>query len=335
MEGYQSYYKKKNKKLRYFFLIATIIVACYFIIKNISNLPFMNQKKKKYYKIEEILKKYDLEKDRSKKKIILIRANETLNKLIKDPDFQNDGYLAFLAGSFNFRKGILEYNKDLKNMYLDKALYYFRKAMALLHEMKNSGRLHYELGKCYFYKGEYYYYESLLELKKAKELGYNNKSIDKITAIIKFKKGDISDINNLIDQFKESKKGEVESYFYDAETYKNNKDYNKAKKNFLRIEDYFLKKRVETEEKRYIIFKTLYSLGWLFYNEQNCDKAEEYYKKALLYEGKNADIYYWLAKVYQACKSRRKAKKMLEKALEIDPKHSDAKKKLKKLRRGR
>ncbi len=335
MKGYSSYYKKKSKKIRFFFLTILVILVAYIIIKNITNLPFLNLKKKKYSAIEEMLVKHDKEKKQSQKKIIINKANKILSKLINDPDFQEDGYLAYLAGTINFRKGLLETNKDLKNMYLDKALYHYRKAMALLHKVKNNGRLHYELGKCYFYKGEYYYYESLLEFKKAKMAGYSNKNIDKIIAIIKYKKGEISDITHLLDQFKNSKENDVENYFYKALTYKNNKDYDKAKESFLKIEFFFLNKNVEIGEKKYIIFRTLYSLGWLFYNEQNFNKAEEYYNKALLYEENNADIYYWLGKVYKANKSKKKARKMWEKTLQIDPEYKYARIQLKKLRRGR
>jgi len=156
-----------------------------------------------------------------------------------------------------------------------------------------------------------------------------------LIAIIKYKKGEISDINQLLSQFQKDKREDIENYFSDAMTFKNNKDYKQAKEAFIKIEDYFLNKKVENEEKKYIIFKTLYSLGWLYYNEQNYKKAEEYYQKALIHEENNADVYYWLGKVYKADKSKKKAKKMWEKALEINPEHQYAKIQLKNLKRGR
>jgi len=106
MKGYSSYYKKKNKKARYLFLSFAIVISSYFIIRSVPKLPFLNLGKKKYSTIERMLEKHDKEKDRSEKKFILNRASKNLNKLINDPDVQEDGYLAFLAGSLNFRKGL-------------------------------------------------------------------------------------------------------------------------------------------------------------------------------------------------------------------------------------
>lgn len=335
MKGYKYYYKKKNMKLRYFLLGIAILFVLYLIIKSVPHMPFMNTHKEKYLSIEKMIQQYDTQQDRLKKKVILSKIDRTINKLLNDEALSEDGALAYLAGSVNFRKGLLQHNKDLRNRFLDKAIYYYRRSLALLKESDIQGRLHYELGKSYFYKGDYYYYESLLELEKAKKCGYKNKNIDKIITIIKLKKGELSNISYLINYFKNSKAGEVESLFYDALTYKNNKDYKKAKETFLKAEEYFSKKVVETEEKKYIIFKTLYSLAWLYYNEGNHDRSEEYYNKALKWEENNADIYYWLAKIYQAKKKRRKAIKMLKKALNINPDHKFAKMKLKKLRRGR
>ncbi|MBU1078713.1 MAG: tetratricopeptide repeat protein [Spirochaetes bacterium] len=335
MKGYQNYYKKKNKKLRYLLLGIVILFAGYLIIKSIKVLPFFSMKKEKYTYIENEIYKFDKEQDRIKKKVILSKINQSLNKLIKDEDNIEDGTLSYLAGSVNYRKGLLEYNKDLRNMYLDKAIYYFRMALALLKKKEHIGRLHYELGKCYFYKGEYYYYESLMELQQAQKKGYRNKNIEKIIAVIKLKKDDVPNINDLIMQFKDSKEGEVESFFYDALTYKNNKDYKKATENFLKVEDFFLKKGVETVEKRYIIFKALFNLGWLYYNDKEYTSSEEYYKKSLEYEEKNADVYYWLGKVYLAKKNKKEAKNMFQEALKYKPDHQFAKIKLKQLRRGR
>ncbi len=335
MKGYKNYYKKKNKKLRYFLLVVVIAFIGYLIIKSIHTLPFINLQKEKYIYIEKQLQAYDSQNDKLKKKVILSKINKTLNKLIQNQDLTEDGTLSYLAGSINFRKGIVELNKDLRNMYLDKAIYYFRKALALLNEKKKQGRLHYELGKSYFHKGEYYYYESLMELQEAKKLGYENKNTDKIITIIKLKKGDISDINYLINHFKSSKQGDVESFFYDALTYKKNKDYNKAKENFLKVEKHFSEKKVENEEEKYIIFKSLYCLGWLFYNEKSYKQAEKYYKKSIQHDENNADIYYWLGKVYEKTRNKRMAKKMYKKTLQINPDYKYAKLKLKKLKRGR
>ena len=99
MKGYSSYYKKQAFKFRYIFLTIIIILVIYLIVSNASNLPFLNIKNKKYKTIEEYLEKYDKEKDRSQKKIILNKANKYLNKLLAEPDYEEDGYLAYLAGS--------------------------------------------------------------------------------------------------------------------------------------------------------------------------------------------------------------------------------------------
>lgn len=332
MKGYKYYYKKKNIKLRIFFIIALSGVILYFIIKNVSILPLFQSHKIDYNSIKDLMNKYDTEKDRMEKRVIINKITKIINKALRGKEDVYDGTMLYLLGSINLRRALLEYNKELRNMYLDKAIFYYRKSLVFIKENANLAFIHFELGKSYFYKGEYYYYESLLELEKAKQLGYTHEILDKMMAFIKFKVGDSNELNELINNFKTSKEGSIENYFYDAYLYKNNQDYNKSAEHFLYIINYFSSHSLKTEEEKYIYYKSLYSLGWLHYNKKDFKSALSYYQEALKYDEKDPDLYYWMGKVYEEMKNIREAKKMWETALRVQPNYEAAKQKLKKIK---
>ncbi len=334
MKGYRYYHKKKNLKLRYFFLFLAIGFVVYIVINNIGELPFFKFHEKKVATIKKELQKFDSLTNRTDKKVLIQKVVKNLLKLSRE---DSDNYmLLYLLGEAYLRKGFLEYNKELRNMYIDKAIYFLRKSLALYNgDNLTKGKLHFELGMSYFYKGTYYYYESLIELKTAKKYGYKNKKIDKIISFIKFRKGNYSEINELINNFKGEKKGSIEKYFYNGYLYKNKGEYEKAKENLHMVEMYFEDKENKNEEDRYMLEKTYYGLGWLYYNDGDYEKAEEYYKKSLELAPDNADIYYWLGKVYIALGDKKKAKKMLQQAQKLDSANVNIKRLIKKIKRMR
>ncbi|MDD5067247.1 MAG: tetratricopeptide repeat protein [bacterium] len=335
MKGYRYYHKRKSVKLKIFFIVLLSAAVIYILIKSINILPLFQSRKIDYKSIQASLYRYDAETDRMERKILLNKTTKWLNKITSGMEEIHDSNLLYFLGSINLRRALLEYNKELRNMYLDKAVYYFRKALVFIKDNKGLSVVHFELGKSYFYKGEYYYYESLLELETAAKLGYDKEKTGKIVSFIRFKTGDISEINELIGNFRESRSGTVENYFYDAHTYKNNKDNRKSQETFLKVLEYFSRNPVRTEEEKYIFYRTLYSLGWLCFEKGDYKSSLEYYKKVLVYDEKDADVYYWLGKVYQAVKNTAQARKMWEKVLEIDPHHQNAKNKLKSIKRGK
>ncbi len=336
MKGYRYYHKRKNIKLRFFFLTALVIFLLYLLINNISNLPFLQFGEKKVETINKMIKRYDGLTDRYEKKIVIQKALKNLLKLAEE---KNNNYaVLFLLGEAYLRKGLLEYNKDLRNMYIDKSIYFLRKALALYKgDNRSKGRIHFELGRAYFYKGEYYYYESLMELNKAKKYGYKNSLIDKLIAFVKFRKGNFSEINDLINNFKNDKEGSVEKYFYNGYLLKNKGEYEKAKENFEMVEVYFQTRPPKNEEEKYILMKTYYALGWLYYNKDDYEKSLTYYKMALDFDKSDANIYYWMGKVYIKLNKYKEAKKMFKEVLKLEPENRAAKLHLKKLkkRRGR
>lgn len=335
MKGYQYHYRRKNIKLRRVLLILFIGSILYLFIKNAEKVfPFLSLKKERLNVIERIIYKVDIEKDRMKKRILIQKAIKKLNRLIEGEEIP-DAKILILLGRVYLRKGLLEYNKDLRYMYLDKAVYYFRKALAISTKNSTAGRIYYELGKAYFYKGEYYYYESLMELQKAKRLGYVNKNMEKLISFIKFRKGNINEISELIQNFKESEEESIENYFYKAYKLKDEKRYEEAFKYFHKIEEYFQENEIESEEQRYILMKTYYALGWLYYNDEKYNEAESYYKKSLEIEPDSPEVYYWLGKVYYAVRRLRDAREMWKQALKLKPDYKEALYKLKQLRRRR
>ncbi len=332
MKGYRYYHKKKNVKLRYFFLIVSIGFILYLIINNINDIPFFKFQEKKIESIKKIITEFDNVKNRTKKKILIQKALKNLIKLSKE---DNNSYVVlYLLGETYLRKGLLEYNKDLRNMYIDKAIHFLRKSLALYNGDKiTKGKIHFELGMSYFYKGTYYYYESLQEFSLARKAGYANKKIDKIISFIKFRKGNYSEINDLIKNFSGEKNGSIEKYFYNGYLFKNKKKYEKAKENLHMVEMYFEDRKPKNEEERYMLEKAYYGLGWLYYNEGDYKKAEEYYTGALKFNSESADTYYWLGKVYMAVRDKKRARKVLKKALKIDTTNVNIKKLLKKIKR--
>ncbi len=335
MKGYQYHYKRKNIKLRRVLLILIIGVGIYYFAKNIAKIfPFWSLENERLNAIEKIIRKADLEKDRVTKRILIQKAIKKLHRLVAEEEIPNIKVL-ILLGQVYLRKGLLEYNKDLRDMYLDKSIYFFRRALALSSKGSVSGRIYYELGKAYFYKGEYYYYESLIELEKAKKMGFRNENMEKLIAFIKFRKGNITEISELIQNFSESKEDSVENYFYRAYKLKDEGNYDKSMEYFHKVEEYFQNRDIESEEQRYILKKTYYALGWLYYNEEQYKEAEYYYNKSLGIDSESPEVYYWLGKVYYAMNRLRDAKNMWKKALKIKPNYKYALDKLRLLKRKR
>ncbi|GEM_PF-3502316 len=324
MKGYQYHYKKTNSKLRRILLIAVIVILTYYLIKNSSHIfPFLSIHKEKLTALEKMITKADKEQIRVKKKILLNKSLKKLNKIINNNEFPNKKVL-ILLGQVYLRKGLLEYNKDLRNMYLERAIYYFRKALALSKKKVESGKIYYELGKAYFYKGEYYYYECLIELEKAKKLGFRSETMDKLINFIRFRKGNISEISQLILNFKSSEKESIENYFYTGYKLKDNGKYDEAINTFEKIVIFFNEKKVESEEQKYILKKTYYALGWLNYNNKHYQDAINYYQKALEIDNKAPEFYYWLGKVYISIEKYTQAKKMLKQAISLKPDYEEA-----------
>lgn len=330
MKGYGYYHKRKNIKLRIFFIIALAVVLGYVLVKNINLSSLFHSRDVEYKWIRKMLKGFDSEKERMEKRVILNKISKRIGRIFADGEDLHDGEALYLLGSVSLRRALVEYNKELRNMYLDKAVSCFRKALAFVKGNADLAALHFELGKSYFYKGDYYYYESLLELETAVRLGYSSEQAETLISFLKKRTGDTSEISELIGNFSSSKEGSVENRFYDAYTYKNNRDYKKAEEYFAWVADYFLKNQVRTEEDKYMVSRSLYSLGWLFFNRGDYKGALEYYKKTLLYDSKDEDIYYWMGKTHEALKNHREARKMWEKTLEIDPHNQHALNKLKK-----
>ncbi|MBN1897787.1 MAG: tetratricopeptide repeat protein [Spirochaetes bacterium] len=329
MKGYQHHYKRKNIRLRRILLVLVLAGIVYIIARNAGKLfLFGSIRIEKLRAIEDILKKSDIEKDRMKKRILIQKAVKKLNDLVDDAQVPNARVLIMLGQSY-LRKGLLEYNKDLRNMYLDKSIYYFRKALAVAGGKDLSGKIYYELAKAYFYKGEYYYFESLTELNKAKKLGFEDENMEKLIDFIKNKKGNINQISQLIQNFKESRPDSVENYFYLAYQLKDQKRYDESMEYFNKILEYFQTADVDSEEQKYILTKTYYAMGWLSFNMKRYDQALNFYNKSLELD-ESAMTYYWLGKVYESLNKIHQAKKMWKNALNINPNFNFAKNKLNK-----
>jgi tetratricopeptide (TPR) repeat protein len=158
--------------------------------------------------------------------------------------------------------------------------------------------------------------------------------MEKLIDFIKHKKGNINQISQLIQNFKESSPNSAENNFYRAFQLKDQKKYDEAREYFNKILQHFQSSDIDSEEQKYILTKTYYAMGWLSFNERKYDQALSFYNKSLELE-ETAMTYYWLGKVYEALKKNYKAKKMWKKALNINPNFSHAKNKLIKIRKRR
>lgn len=331
MKTYQYHYKRKNIKLRRVILVLLIATGIYYFTKNFSKIfPFFSIEKERLDAIKKILKEVDIEKDRLKKKVLLQKSLKRLNKIIEDKEIPKVEALILLGKAY-LRKALLEYNKEVKDMYLDKAIYFFRKANAL--SPSQNGEIYYELGKSYFFKGEYYYYESLMELQKAKSLGYKSKNMEKLISFIKFQKGNINELTQLLQNFKDNSEDSIEKYFYQSYKLKDEGEYDKAIEYLHRVEEDFKNRSLETDEQRYILYKTYYALGWLYYNAGKYQESESYYNKAMEINSQSYEVYYWLGKLYYAMNKFDKAKKMWQKCLKLNPDYKPALDKLKQVKR--
>lgn len=332
MDIYKYRYKRKNIKLRRFLFFAILFLVIYLFVKNWHRINIFSKSDYQFSEIENLIKKSESEKNLKEKRILIQKVLSKLNKILeseKNPSSE----LYFLLGRSYLQRALLEYNNEIRDMLLDKSLFFYRKALALSKD--DNPLIHFELGKCYFYKGEYYYYESVMELEKSKKLGFYSEDIDKIINFILYKKGSITEISQLFQNFKLSKPESIERIFYDAYKLKDNNDFTNSKKNFLKIAEYFSSRPVQSEEEKYILFRTYFALGWLYLNEKNFNKSEEFYKMALKMDSNSYEIYYWLGKLYYIKKDYNKAKKMFKLSLDLNPGYKPAEEKLKLLNRRR
>jgi len=331
MQGYKSYYKRKNLKLRYIIISALIFFILYYLITHKEKFSFFSNESK-LKNIEKILEKSDKEKEISEKKILIQKAISKLNK-IEEKENLASADVYFLLGKAHFKKAMVEYNDEIRDATLEKAIYFYRKSLALLKS--DNGLIHFELGKCYFYKGEYYYYESLMEFEKAQKLGYFNEYGKMIIDFIKYKKGNISEISELLKNFQYGKKESMEKIFYEACSFKDVGDYAKAKEYFLKIANFFNSNPVKGSEHNFILYRTYYTLGWLFLNEKNYKESENFYKLSLKINPNSYEAYYWLGKLYILMNKNREAKKMFEECLKLNSSYKPALDKLKELKKRR
>ncbi len=330
---YYIYSTRKEKKRRNRIILLTILafVALYYLIikGEISKIKIFPKAKLEIFKKAEImLKEADKETDPDEKKIKLQKVIKYINKYSSEKELEP--YFFLIKAKVFYRKSLLTEIKNMQHFYLDKAIFYYRRALALLPEDKISCQIYREIGKCYFLKGEYYYYESLIHLKEALKRGCGDEQTIKLINIISFiKEGKVEpDIENLRKKIKLTK---LEELVYGGYKLKQKGELEKARK--MLEEAIKLKDSINlNNENKELLYKAFYGLGWLYYNFKNYRKAIENYNKALKYK-KRAEVYYWLGKVYESKKEHRKAIKMWKECLNLDPYYKPAYQKLRRRRR--
>jgi len=224
-----------------------------------------------------------------------------------------------LGGFSRFYLAISQIDDEYRTKLLDYSIIQLRKSL-LRGKNPIKQRVHYILGKAYYYKGHFYsdlsaYYleltlkenfipEDIYEFLGLtyKDLGKYNKSIDFLKMALKFNDTDL--LNKAIGQ-----------------ALKDNADFNSAL--------YYLRRAVELSDDDTIKENCLFLQGEIYLGENEFQEAEKVYSEILLLDNENADAHFYLGEVYQNKNDYIQARSEWRKALRADPYHELASKRLK------
>lgn len=208
----------------------------------------------------------------------------------------------------------------------DKAIEYYRRLIALDENGESGPTTHLHLGIAYFkksliLKGDYFYHEAEVELKKAL-------SKDPLLEEAHLYLGHLYDQEGrkreaTAEYRKAGRLGLVDpiSHFNIACDYKEKGFHSEAKELFKRL----IKRK---DIKKDVLLNSRLALGWLYYNDKDFAGAVREYKEAVRLDSSSVKAHYWLGKAYKASKDNEAARQEFLEVLKIDPGHKEAKSQL-------
>ena len=235
-----------------------------------------------------------LSKNPVNKNILIAGIDLYYDMLIRSED--NNIIMLSSKNIIKYSKQVLLTSKFIKNKYL------IHKRLADAYQT---------LGASY-YKDAYISYldainsgddrvSTIVELSKVSyEIGHYKEAIGYLEKILKIqtKQNPNADINTILN-------------YELANAYAGNKDYTRAIQILTSLQGKF-------NNNKKLEFKTYFKLGDLYFIQGLYQESEFFYKKALLIDAKNAELYYSIGKLYTKIKKPSDAYYMFREALKID-----------------
>lgn len=222
-------------------------------------------------------------------------------------------------------------NKDIIIPASENITKYAKQILLTSKFVKNKYLIYQRLGYGYQMMGKSYYLDSYDAYTKAIKNGDTRVTtaieLSKICYEIGYYKEAINLLENVLEeQIKENPNSiaNIELYYELANSYSGNKDYTKAIQTLSSIEGKF-NGNIILEAKVYA------KLGELYLRQGLYKESEFFYKKALLLDEKNPELYYSIGTLYTRIKRLSEAVYMFREALKIDNSYTPAREALRRL----
>ncbi|MGA2764326.1 MAG: tetratricopeptide repeat protein [Spirochaetia bacterium] len=213
-----------------------------------------------------------------------------------------------------FYRAAAENALEEKLPYLDESIVSLRRA--LLVGTPFNGEADYVLGKAYFYKGKYYYDESISYMESSLSKGYVQKDSNEYIGLAYTQLGDY---DKGMEYFLTALKDDSG----DLLLLTIGQTYYQMKRTGDAI-DYLLRTLNKTDDKA-IEKRARFLLGEIYLDRNELFKAEEQYAAIVKIDPQSADAHFFLGEVYSKMNDPVKARAEWRNALIIDPSHYGAK----------
>ncbi len=212
-----------------------------------------------------------------------------------------------------FYRAAAENALEEKLPYLDESIVSLRRA--LLAGTPFVGEADYVLGKAYFYKGKYYYDESVAFMQASIAKGYVQKDSNEYIGLAYSQLGDF-------DKGMEYFQAALKDDSSDLLLLTIGQTYYQMKRTADAI-DYLLRTLNKTDD-RAIEKRARFLLGEIYLDRNELFKAEEQYVAIVKIDPQSADAHFFLGEVYAKMNDPVKARAEWRNALIIDPSHYGA-----------
>ena len=213
-----------------------------------------------------------------------------------------------------FYRAATENALEEKLPYLDESIVSLRRAR--LAGTPFGGETDYVLGKAYFYKGKYYYDESIASMESSLARGYVQKDSNEYIGLAYTQLGEY---DKGLDYFLTALKDDSG----DLLLLTIGQTYYQMKRTSDAI-DYLLRTLNKTDDKA-IEKRARFLLGEIYLDRNELFKAEEQYAEIVKIDPQSADAHFFLGEVYAKMNDPVKARAEWRNALIIDPSHYGAK----------
>ena len=304
--NYYQYGKKVRNYRRTVINIALCIVLISLVIFGIYN--FNNFRNNAGPDQKEFLRLWSLD---SFDEVFKLSAEQLILKPM-------DYFLLTINGFSAYQLAIAQINNFNMLSFIDNCIWSLRKALLFKQGIHDS-RLHYVLGKAYYYKGASYADLAIKYLEMARAYGYEEKDIPEYLGLSYIA---VRDYRNSVAAF-------TEALTYSGTENPSDTLLLSIAGSYIAMgEDdsarAYLVRCLETSRDSKMIFSARLTLGDILSRKGDFSGAEEQFTKVIQDSGGNADAHYRLGELYNSRGETVRARAEWRRAVQIDPAHGQA-----------